>query len=286
MNKAFNPGDINIRGKLFSFEKPIVMGIVNITPDSFYEESRHQTVAGIVAKTEQMIEDGASIIDVGAYSSRPGAVHISENEEIQRLEKAVEAIRNRFPQCIISIDTFRSEVARIMVENFSADIINDISGGTLDNNMFATIGRLKVPYILMHMKGTPQNMQSNTNYERDIVDEINIYFSKKIRELTEHGVNDIILDPGFGFAKNADQNFTILNRLHEMQIHNLPILAGLSRKSMIYKTLNTTPANSLNGTTALNTIALERGANILRVHDVKEAVEIIKLVEYMKIARQ
>lgn len=277
-----NQKQININGRLFSFERPVVMGILNTTPDSFFDGGKYRTETTIAQRAENLIAQGAAIIDVGAYSSRPGADHISEEEEWQRLDLALNLIRKNHPDVIVSVDTFRSEIAKRSVETYRVDMINDISGGMMDPRMFATMGKLNVPYILMHMKGTPQNMQQDISYQANIMDEINLFFSRQVYELTQNGVKDIILDPGFGFGKTADHNFTIMRRLEEFQIHNLPILVGISRKSMIYKTLNTTPNNSLNGTTILNTLALERGANILRVHDVAEAIECINLVEYMK----
>ena len=279
-----NQKQININGRLFSFERPVVMGILNTTPDSFFDGGKYRSEATIAQRAENLIVQGATIIDVGAYSSRPGADHISEDEEWQRLDLALNLIRKNHPDVIVSVDTFRSEIAKRSVETYRVDMINDISGGMMDPRMFATMGKLNVPYILMHMKGTPQNMQQDISYQTDIMDEINLFFSRQVYELTQNGVKDIILDPGFGFGKTADHNFTIMRRLEEFQIHNLPILVGISRKSMIYKTLNITPDNSLNGTTILNTMALERGANILRVHDVAEAIECINLVEYMKTA--
>ena len=279
-----NQKQININGRLFSFERPVVMGILNTTPDSFFDGGKYRSEATIAQRAENLIAQGAAIIDVGAYSSRPGADHISEDEEWLRLDLALNLIRKNHSDVIVSVDTFRSEIAKRSVETYRVDMINDISGGTMDPRMFATMGKLNVPYILMHMKGTPQNMQQDISYQADIMDEINLFFSRQVYELTQNGVKDIILDPGFGFGKTADHNFTIMRRLEEFQIHNLPILVGISRKSMIYKTLNTTPNNSLNGTTILNTLALERGANILRVHDVAEAIECINLVEYMKTA--
>ncbi|MBP8790463.1 MAG: dihydropteroate synthase [Breznakibacter sp.] len=258
------------------------MGILNTTPDSFFDGGKYRSEATIAQRAENLIAQGAAIIDLGAYSSRPGADHISEEEEWQRLDLALNLIRKNHPDVIVSVDTFRSEIAKRSVETYRVDMINDISGGMMDPRMFATMGKLNVPYILMHMKGTPQNMQQDISYQANIMDEINLFFSRQVYELTQNGVKDIILDPGFGFGKTADHNFTIMRRLEEFQIHNLPILVGISRKSMIYKILNTTPNNSLNGTTILNTMALERGANILRVHDVAEAIECINLVEYMK----
>ena len=282
MEKSQHQKQININGKLFTFERPVVMGILNATPDSFFDGGKYNNETPIAQRAQELIDQGAAIIDVGAYSSRPGADHISEEEEWQRLDQALKLIRKNHPDAVVSVDTFRSEIARRSVETYRVDIINDISGGLMDPRMFATMGRLNVPYILMHMKGTPQNMQQHIAYGTDIMEEISLFFSRQVFELTQHGVNDIILDPGFGFGKTIEHNYNIMRRLEEFQTHNLPLLVGISRKSMIYKTLGTTPEKSLNGTTVLNTLAIERGANILRVHDVAEAVECINLVEYMK----
>ena len=267
---------INCRGTLIDFNQPKVMGILNITPDSFYDGGKYSTPEQILEKAETMISDGADILDIGAYSSRPGAQHISEEEELNRLIPVVETIRKNIPRAIISIDTFRAEIARIMIENYEADIINDISGGDMDDKMFETIALLKVPYIIMHMQGTPQTMQQSAIYN-DVVRDILFSFSKKIDKLTLLGVNDIIIDPGFGFAKTIDHNYELLSRLEEFKIIELPLLAGLSRKSMIYKTLETSPDNALTGTIALNMVALQKGADILRVHDVGEAKEVITI---------
>ena len=266
---------INAAGKLITFDKPKVMGILNITPDSFYSGSRISSEKQALKTTEQMLKDGADFIDLGAYSSRPGAADISIAEESERLLPAVKAIVKEFPQAVLSIDTFRSEIASAAI-NEGAHIINDISGGTLDQQMFETVAKLKVPYILMHMKGTPQTMKDLNQYE-DMVKEILQYFALKINQLKLLGVKDIIADPGFGFAKNVEQNFQLLSQLEKFKLTGIPVLAGLSRKSMIWKTLGIKSEEALNGTSVLNTIALMKGANILRVHDVKEAVEAVKL---------
>ncbi len=267
---------INCRGTLIDFNKPKVMGILNITPDSFYAGGRYDNPENLLAKAKQMLADGAEILDIGAYSSRPGAEHITEQEELNRLISVVGIIRKNIPDAILSIDTFRSEIAKIMVNDYEVDIINDISGGDMDDQMFETIASLNVPYILMHMKGTPQNMQQSPKYN-DIVRDILFYFSEKIEKLTLLGVNDIIIDPGFGFGKTLEHNYELLSRLEEFKIIELPMLIGLSRKSMIYKLLETTPENALTGTIALNMVALQKGADILRVHDVKEAKESVTL---------
>jgi dihydropteroate synthase len=267
---------LNCRGKLINLSTPRIMGILNITPDSFYDGGKYQTKKEILKKTRQMIEEGASIIDVGAYSSRPGAEHISAEEEMQRLKIALETIRTDFPDIIVSADTFRSSVASLVIKDYEVDIINDISAGSADENMFDTVAELNVPYIMMHIKGTPQNMQVNPTYD-NVVEEIIGYFSEKVQKAKLAGICDVIIDPGFGFGKTLEHNYQILSRLDDFKIFELPIIVGLSRKSMIYKALNTTPDGALNGTTVLNTIALMNGANILRVHDVKEAVETVKL---------
>jgi len=256
--------------------EPKVMGVINVTPDSFYSGSRHMRTASVVEQVGRMIEEGAELIDLGSYSSRPGAEHIAEQEEMRRLIPALEQIRKAHPGMILSVDTFRPGVARRVVEDYEVDIINDISGGEMGPSMFETVADLGVPYIMMHMKGTPQNMKDKAHYE-DLMKEITLYFSSKRDQLRQMGVKDIILDPGFGFGKTIDHNYLLLSRLNELKIFDLPILVGLSRKSMIYKVLDIDPAGSLNGTTVLNTLALSAGANILRVHDVKEAREAIAL---------
>ncbi len=275
------PKTINIRGELVSLEQPLVMGILNITPDSFYESSRNIEYNNALSRADQIIREGANIIDVGAYSSRPGADDISEEEEIERLKSVLPQIRERYPHAIISVDTFRSGVARYAVEECGVDIINDITGGEGDLDMFRTVAQLKVPYILMHMRGTPQTMQNETSYNNVIVDIIE-YFSRKISELHLLGVNDIILDPGIGFAKSLEQNYNIIKNLADFVQFKLPLLVGVSRKSMIYKLFNTTPQEALPGTVALNTMALTKGANILRVHDVRECVETVRIFELSK----
>jgi len=267
---------VNIRGKILDLGTPKVMGIVNLTPDSFYDGGAYLTDKEALKRAEQILTEGGTIIDLGAYSSRPGAEEISPEEELKRLLPALKAIVKEFPEAVISADTFRAEVAEASV-NEGACIINDISGGELDDKMFETIARLQVPYILMHMRGNPQKMNRLTDYE-DILKELLNYFSQKVFRLRELGVKDVIIDPGFGFAKTKEQSFRLLKELNYFKILNLPILTGVSRKSMIYKTLDTSPGQALNGTTVLNTVCLLNGANILRVHDVKEAIEAIKLI--------
>lgn len=260
---------------------PQIMGILNVTPDSFFAENRFITEAAILAQAEKMLAEGASIIDIGGYSSRPGTQDVSLEEELSRTVNAVKLIAKRFPNAILSVDTFRSEVARQAFCE-GACIINDISGGELDANMFSTVASLNIPYILMHMRGTPQTMKNHTTYD-NIVKEITEYFQQKISILQNMGLKDILIDPGFGFAKTTEQNFRLLSHLNHFKILGAPLLVGLSRKSMIWKTLNAEPSNALNGTTALNMIALIKGASILRVHDVKEATEVIKLYSAINI---
>ena len=268
---------LNVRGTLLDLSRPKVMGIVNITPDSFYDGGETYTVGKAVAQAGRMLEEGAAIIDLGAYSSRPNAEHISTEHEIERLIPALTAILREYPQALISIDTFRSAVARAAVDE-GAHIINDISGGEMDADMFGTMADLKVPYILMHMKGTPQTMVKEAKYT-NLFEEVFQYFLEKAGKLRESGVVDVIIDPGFGFAKTADQSFELLNKMDQFKLLELPLLAGMSRKSMICRTIDVGPEDALNGTTAANTIALLKGANILRVHDVKAAAEAIKIVE-------
>ena len=272
---------INVNGQLMELQSPQVMGILNITPDSFYAGSRKQTEADILSRTRQILDEGASIIDIGAYSSRPNAEHISPDEEMQRLRTALHLINRDFPDAVISIDTFRADVARMCVEEYGAAIINDISAGQMDEQMFTTIAQLGVPYIIMHMQGTPQDMQTNPHYE-NLLKEVFFYFSEKVQKLRDLGVKDIILDPGFGFGKTLEHNYQLMNHLEEFSVFDLPLLVGISRKSMIYKLLGNTPEEALNGTSILNTIALLKGANILRVHDVKAATEAIAIVQKMK----
>lgn len=265
-----------IKGKLFLLDEPLIMGILNITPDSFYEGSRLSgEIDEVLEKAGKMILEGADILDIGGYSSRPGAAEVSEIEELDRVIPAIEAIKRNFPETLISIDTFRAKVAEEAVKA-GADIVNDISAGNLDPNMIPTVGKLNVPYIAMHMKGTPKDMQEQTQY-KDILLEITHYFAKKMEECIKAGIKDVILDPGFGFAKTLDQNYWILKNLSYFKIIQAPILVGVSRKSMIYKLLDITPQDSLNGTSVLNMVALQNGANILRVHDVKEAKQTLKL---------
>ena len=272
---------INVNGKLMDLSEPQVMGILNVTPDSFYAGSRAETERDITQRIHQIVNEGASIIDIGAYSSRPNAQHISAEEEMSRLRTGLELIRKHHPEAIVSVDTFRADIARMCVEEYGVAIINDISAGNMDEQMFSTIARLGVPYIIMHMKGTPQNMQENPHYDH-FLKEIFYYFSEKVQKLRDLGAKDIIIDPGFGFGKTIEHNYELMNHLEEFHLFELPILVGISRKSMIYKLLGITPEEALNGTTALNTIALTKGAHILRVHDVKEAVECVKIVQKMK----
>ena len=267
---------INCAGKLIDLSIPKIMGILNITPDSFYDGGRYNSDKKILDHVEKMIIDGAIFIDIGAYSSRPGGVDIDENEELKRIIPAIELVNKKFPEIIISIDTFRSKVAEACL-NSGASIINDISASQLDEKMMETIAKYNVPYIIMHMKGNPQNMMDKTNYD-DMLQEMIKYFSKKINQAISYKINDIIIDPGFGFAKNIKQNYDLLNHLDLLKILDKPIMVGISRKSMIYKSLDSTPEEALNGTTVLKTVALIKGASILRVHDVKEANECIKLI--------
>jgi len=262
-------------GKILSLDTPIVMGIMNVTPDSFYDGGILATERILIERSNKLFSEGATLLDIGGYSSRPGADCVSEEEELRRVIPAIKSILREFPDAFLSIDTFRAGVAKQAIE-VGALMINDISGGELDNNMFDIVASAKVPYVMMHMKGTPQNMKNNTYYN-NLFSELVDYFQKKLYKLLTLGVADVIIDPGFGFSKSLEQNFALLKNLQLFQILEHPILVGLSRKSMIYKTLELTPTEALNGTTALNMIALQNGASILRVHDVKEAVEAIKL---------
>jgi len=266
---------LNVRGKLIDLTEPKVMGIINITPDSFYAGSRKTTVDDALAQAGKMLAEGAAFLDIGAYSSRPGATDISVDEELNRLLPIVEAIIQTYPEAIISVDTFRATVAEAAIKA-GAHIINDISGGALDEDMFATVARLQVPYILMHMRGTPQNMIHQTDYT-DVFGEVFDYFARRYYQLRELGVHDVIIDPGFGFAKTQPQSYELMSRLQEFERLELPILVGVSRKRMVYNLTGSTAADALNGTTVFNTIALSKGANILRVHDVKETVEAVKI---------
>lgn len=275
------PKYINVNGRLMDLSEAQVMGILNITPDSFYANSRKQTEEEITSRVRQIIDEGASIIDIGAYSSRPNAENITPEEELKRLRFGLGIIRRIAPDAVISVDTFRAEVAEACVEEYGVAIINDIAAGEMDAKMFDTVARLNVPYIMMHMQGTPQNMQLTPYYE-NVVKEIFMYFAEKVDKLRSLGVKDIILDPGFGFGKTLEHNYELLNYLDDFKIFELPLLVGVSRKSMIYRLLGTTPDEALNGTSILNTIALMKGANILRVHDVKEAVEAVRIVKKMQ----
>lgn len=270
---------INCNGKLIDLSSPKVMGILNITPDSFFDGGKYDNETTIISQVEKMLNDGATFIDIGAYSSRPGAKHISEEEELNRIIPVVQLLVKELPTIIISIDTFRSSVAEQCIKN-GACIINDISAGSLDPKMFSTIAKLQVPYIIMHMQGSPQNMQNNPTY-KNTTQEVLLYFSTKIAELRALGVNDIITDVGFGFGKNLDHNYELLKNLSLFKNLNAPMLVGISRKSMLYKPLNISAEKALNATTSANTIALLNGANILRVHDVKEATQAIKIVKLL-----
>ncbi|MDO5664948.1 MAG: dihydropteroate synthase [Bacteroidia bacterium] len=272
---------ININGELLDLSTPVVMGILNVTPDSFYSGSRKQSEKEIIKRAEQILNEGAHIIDIGGQSTTPTSTLLPPKEELERLKPALQLIRKEFPDVILSIDTFYSEVAKQTVEEYGVNIINDISGGQIDENMFETVAKLNVPYILMHMRGTPQTMQQFTDYDNFIQD-ILYYFSEKIAKLNLLGVNDIIIDPGFGFSKTTDQNYQLMAYLKYFDIFDVPMLVGISRKSMIYKLLGCTAQESLNGTSVLNTFALLSGAHILRVHDVKEAMECMKIVEKIK----
>ena len=273
--------NINCKGHLIDLSSPKVMGILNLTPDSFYDGGQYSNVNSILRQAEKMLLEGATFIDIGGYSSRPNAKHIDEIVEQDRIVPIIELLVKEFPDILISVDTFRSSIAKKSIEAGAA-LVNDISGGTLDENMFKTIAKLQVPYILMHLQGTPQTMQQHTTYN-DLIKDIIYYFSMKVSELRAIKVNDIILDVGFGFAKTLEQNYQLLNNLDLFKCLELPMLTGLSRKSMLYKTTGTTVNEALNATTSANTIALLKGTNILRVHDVKEAIEAIKIVTASKI---
>ncbi len=277
MNKTVHY-TLNVRGRLLDLSKPQVMGILNVTPDSFYAGSRMETEEAVRRRVKQIIAEGGSMIDVGAYSSRPGAADVSAEEEMERLRRGMRIVREEAPEIPVSVDTFRADVAKMAVEELGVDIINDISGGELDKEMFKTVAKLGVPYILMHMKGTPQTMQQAPHYE-DLMKEVMLYFAEKVQQLRDLGQKDIVLDPGYGFAKTIDHNYELLKHQEMLEVFELPLLVGVSRKSMIYRFLGSSPEEALNGTTVLNTLALQKGANILRVHDVKEAVEVVRLVE-------
>ncbi|MCX8489744.1 MAG: dihydropteroate synthase [Cyclobacteriaceae bacterium] len=267
---------LNIQGRLIDLSVPKVMGILNVTPDSFFDGNRYQSPISILNQAEKMLVEGADFIDVGGYSSRPDATDISIDEEIQRVIPAIEVMTKQFPEAIISIDTFRSHVAKRAIEA-GASLVNDISAGELDKEMVPTVATLKVPFLAMHMKGTPQTMKQQTHYQ-DLLLEVVTYFHEKISQLHKAGIKDVLIDPGFGFAKTIEQNFELLSHLDYLLAIGKPLVVGLSRKSMIWRTLDSTPEHALNGTTALHSIALMKGASILRAHDVKEAVEVVKLV--------
>lgn len=263
---------LNLRGKLYPLDEPKIMGILNVTPDSIYAESRTSDDTHITERVKQMMEEGADMIDIGGYSSRPGADDVTPQEEMERLRRGIRIVRKLYPEVPLSVDTFRADVARMCIEEEGADIINDIAAGMMDRQMFKTVARLGVPYIMMHMQGTPDTMQIDPHYD-NLRREVMLYFAERIDRLCQMGAKDIIVDPGFGFGKTVAHNYELMNHLEDFNIFNLPLLVGISRKSMIYKLLGGTPQTSLNGTTVLNTIALTKGAHILRVHDVKQAVE-------------
>ena len=272
---------INVNGSLLDLSQPRVMGILNVTPDSFYAGSRTQTEAEIVRRVKQIVSEGAAIIDIGAYSSRPNADNVSAREEMERLRMGLKILFEIQPDAVVSVDTFRADVARMCVEEYGVAIINDIAAGEMDANMFHTVAALNVPYIMMHMQGTPQSMQQHPHYD-NLLKEVFLYFARKVQQLRDLGVKDIILDPGFGFGKTMEHNYELLSHLEEFLIFELPLLVGVSRKSMIYRLLDITPQEALNGTTVLDTICLLKGADILRVHDVKEAVETVRIVQAMR----
>lgn len=272
---------INVNGSLLDLSQPRVMGIQNVTPDSFYAGSRTQTEAEIVRRVKQIVSEGAAIIDIGAYSSRSNADNVSAREEMERLRMGLKILFEIQPDAVVSVDTFRADVARMCVEEYGVAIINDIAAGEMDANMFHTVAALNVPYIMMHMQGTPQSMQQHPHYD-NLLKEVFLYFARKVQQLRDLGVKDIILDPGFGFGKTMEHNYELLSHLEEFRIFELPLLVGVSRKSMIYRLLDITPQEALNGTTVLDTICLLKGADILRVHDVKEAVETVRIVQAMR----
>lgn len=272
---------INVNGSLLDLSQPRVMGILNVTPDSFYAGSRTQTEAEIVRRVKQIVSEGAAIIDIGAYSSRPNADNVSAREEMERLRMGLKILFEIQPDAVVSVDTFRADVARMCVEEYGVAIINDIAAGEVDADMFHTVAALNVPYIMMHMQGTPQSMQQHPHYD-NLLEEVLLYFARKVQQLRDLGVKDIILDPGFGFGKTIEHNYELLSHLEDFRIFELPLLVGVSRKSMIYRLLDITPQEALNGTTVLDTICLLKGADILRVHDVKEAVETVRIVQAMR----
>lgn len=272
---------LNLRGRLLELREPQIMGILNVTPDSIYSDSRTPDEAHITDRVRKMMDEGADMIDIGGYSSRPGADDVTPEEEMDRLRRGLRIVRELYPEVPVSVDTFRADVARMCIEEEGADIINDISGGMMDRQMFRTVARLGVPYILMHMQGTPDTMQVAPHYD-NLRREVMLYFAERIDRLCQMGAKDIIVDPGFGFGKTLEHNYELMNHLEDFAVFNLPLLVGISRKSMIYKLTGGTPQSSLNGTTVLNTISLVKGAHILRVHDVKAAVEAKQIYMAMK----
>lgn len=272
---------LNLRGRLLELREPQIMGILNVTPDSIYSDSRTPDEAHITERVRQMMDEGADMIDIGGYSSRPGADDVTPEEEMDRLHRGLRIVRKLYPEVPVSVDTFRADVARMCIEEEGADIINDISGGMMDRQMFRTVARLGVPYILMHMQGTPDTMQVAPHYD-NLRREVMLYFAERIDRLCQMGAKDIIVDPGFGFGKTLEHNYELMNHLEDFAVFNLPLLVGISRKSMIYKLTGGTPQTSLNGTTVLNTISLVKGAHILRVHDVKAAAEAKQIYMAMK----
>lgn len=272
---------INAGGRLLDLSTPCVMGILNVTPDSFYAGSRMQTDEQVARRVEQILDEGATMIDIGAYSSRPGAADVPAGEEMARLRRGLEIVRRVRPDAIVSVDTFRADVARMCVEEYGVTIINDISAGEMDAGMFPMVARLRVPYVMMHMQGTPQDMQQAPHYD-NLVREVFMYFARKVQQLRDLGAKDIILDPGFGFGKTLEHNYELLARLADFSVFQLPLLVGVSRKSMICRLLGVDPQDALNGTTALHALCLERGADILRVHDVREAVQAVRIVQAMR----
>jgi dihydropteroate synthase len=273
---------INLGGNLIDFSQPVVMGVINVTPDSFYDGGKLTNKKVMLSAAERMVKEGASIIDVGGISTRPGAAMISTKVELERLLPAVHLIRKQFPEIPLSIDTFRSWVAVRVIEEIGPIIVNDISGGTLDSKMFETIGKMNVPYVLTHIQGTPQDMQDNPQYD-DVVKDISMWMSDRVKLLTKLGVKDVIIDPGFGFGKNLQHNYELLNRLDSFKVFQLPVMVGLSRKSMVWKWLGIKPEEALNATTVVNTLALLGGADILRVHDVREAIEAVEILKALKL---
>ena len=272
---------INLDGKIIDLSQPVVMGILNVTPDSFFDGGKYKTEKKILKRAEEILEQGGKIIDIGAVSTKPGQEAISTKEEIDRLLPAVKAVRKMFPDANISIDTYRSWVALKIIEDCGPCMVNDVSGGNFDANMFDTIGKLGVPYILMHMQGTPIKMQEDPQYE-DIIRDISLFFTDRVKKLTKAGIKDVIIDPGFGFGKNLEHNYELLNRLDSFKVFQLPLLVGISRKSMIYKLLGSNPEEALNGTSVVNTLALMGGADLLRVHDVQEAVEAVRIMNMLR----